>query len=437
MNTLRVQDGSFVHPETGELLTAIQAVVVNSGTLSRSYYSGDQLACWSIGCSFPSEKAPFKQANRCLDCSRSIKNSHRAEGAPCKFFTFVRVALLGSDTVYRFRIGAWSLFSRDARGTTLYKYMDHLKRNKEEVGSVLTEIYFEGTDGNHKIYFKPVRPLSEEELQNTAKIIEAVANTTNEDEETLMSYKIKNAVAKYPRLDQPYAFDRSQGPRGRTVPCKWTASGAAYTTSFVVSEEQAKSIHMDMVKAWKNAPNRTKDWPERMATKNIQKTDEGAEFKAQKKAQYQGVQSERPAQFNAKNEMLEDGFQITSGSKINLLVNLYPWYNVEDKKGGVSLQIKGVQLIEFAPPKNKSPFDIEEGFAGGTKTSAQSEETEDNSVMFEDETVDKPTSVDNLFDDDGEEVEEIKEPVKRKKKKEEPEAAATEVADIIDIWGDD
>ena len=57
--------------------------------------------------------------------------------------------------------------------------------------------------------------------------------------------------------------------------------------------------------------------------------------------------------------------------------------------------------------------------------------------MFEDETVDKPTSVDNLFDDDEEEAEEIKEPVKRKKKKEEPEAAATEVADIIDIWGDD
>ena len=192
-----------------------------------------------------------------------------------------------------------------------------------------------------------------------------------------------------------------------------------------------------MTVAWRDATNRTGDWPENMPKALPKEVEGGYEFKAQKKAQFKGEQAEPPAQFDSQNKPLGSAFELTSGSKINLLVNLYPWYNADDKKGGVSLQLKGVQVIEFAPRKNNSPFDVEEGFVADTPASAKPKVAEDNSAMFEDETVDKPTSVDNLFDDDEEEVEEIKEPVKRKKKKEEPEAAATEVADIIDIWGDD
>jgi len=96
--------------------------------------------------------------------------------------------------------------------------VEHLAQHKEEVEHVLTEIYFEETNGYNSVYFKPVRPLAEEELATARQQIEAASQPSNpfkgKIEELNManpSHIIKGVEARYPRLDKPYRFDNKAG----------------------------------------------------------------------------------------------------------------------------------------------------------------------------------------------------------------------------------
>ncbi len=436
---LKHNDGHFASPLTNEPLSAIQAVIVNSGTLSRSYYSEEgQLQCWSYGCTVPHEKVPedTQQATRCMDCKQSIKNSYRARGSPCKFFTVINLVILYEKHVYTLRVGALSLFSKDGNKTNLLKYVDYLEHNNEKVGDVLTEIYFEEQFGFSKMYFKPVRPLHDDELQHVASVLEATDNINVLTEEIFMtdqSHKIKNVEFLFPRLNQPYKFDRAAGKRGRSVPCAAEDDGAKYEISFAMDKAQAKELHGLMQEAFLASPKRDDSWDDSLSMA-FDKNEDGLWVgKANKKAAYNNEATKPPGQYDAKNKSLDDDFMLTTGSKGNLLVKFIP-YKMSAKNMGVSLQLQAVQVLEYKPYAPASPFDEEEGF---TRDSVHSTKNiQPAPTGFEDETEPaKPVVQDSLFDDADEE--EIKEPVKRKKKKEEKPATPEDIADIVDIWGDD
>jgi len=121
---------------------------------------------------------------------------------------------------------------------------------------------------------------------------------------------------------------------------------------------------------------------------------------------------------------------LTTGSTVNVAVEMIAFKMAST---GVSLRVRGVQVLKYLPYKPASPFDEADGFTADQSKSLFTAAEDDD--MFEGEG--QITKQPDLFDDAEDEVSEVAEPVKRKKKKEAAPAVEEEMADIIDIWGDE
>jgi len=441
MIRLKNIDGCFLHPRTNCPLNSLQVVVIDKGELSRSYYEGSSLACWSTGCIRP-DKAVLEnkvQASRCLDCTKSITGGSFDRSAPCKFYQVIKVLLPEDGIVCELRVSASSLFSKETNKFGFYKYVEYLEKNREEVEEILTELYLVEHYSSYRIYFKPVRPLSEEELATARQQIKAASQSLNpftrNIEEVYManpSHIIKNVEARYPRLDKPYRFDSKAGKKGKSVPCEPTEDGARYELDFCMSAAQAKELYAVMQNAYGSAKGRDKTWPAKLEIP-FKKQDDGTFVgKTTLKAAYSGIETTLPAQFDAKNDPLGSDFMLTTGSTVNIAVELIPFKMATT---GVSLRLRGVQVLKYIPYKPPSPFETAEGFtADDTKSMFAKTDAADKNMLEAEGQITKQL---DLFVDDEEEQPEIIEPVKRKKKKEIAPAEDEAMADIIDIWGEE
>lgn len=427
MKKLEMRDGCFLHPDTYEPLRYVQVMIVDGGTLSRNYYEGTRLSCWSIGCDFPDKRVPpdTKQADRCLDCVKSIKTAR--SGAACKYFTRIKVAFPDSESIYELRLNALSLFSKADNRMTLYKYEDYLASNNEHVSSVLTEIYLAPYKDFYKVYFKPVRPLIEGELADVKRLIEAA---DKQDKETYMAneYYIKNVKAIYPRLDQTYHFNTKLG---RSAPCDPSAPGAAFDLHFEMTAEQSMHLGKAIFAAYKDG--RKDDWAAK--PKNPFKTSLGKSnpivaegdnkiAKAKLSGVLGGEVMSPPAMVDAKLNPLPANFKLTTGSIVNLVFALSPYSFAG--QNGVTLRLKQVQVIKYIPyvPPAAEQFEEQEGFVfDGAAAPAPVAEKE-------------PVTEEDMFDGvEEDEPEEVKEPVKRKKKQEVEADEEDDIEDIIAEWG--
>lgn len=440
MIRLQSNNGCFVHPRTNSLSDSVEVVIVARGTLSRNYYQGSQLVCWSTDGTAPDAQVATsnKQANRCMDCTQSIKRGGYNRGAACKFYTVLTVAFPEDNIVCDLRISALSLFSTTVNRLSWYKYIEYLERNEEEVENILTELYFVESYNSHQVYFKPVRPLAEEELATVKQLIKTVSQPTNpfigNTEELFManqSHIIKGVEARYPRLDKPYRFDNKAGKNGKSVPCDPTEDGARYELDFTLSSQQAKTLYKLMQGAYTNAKSRDDSWPEKLEMPFKKQEDGTFLGKSSLKAAYSGSVTEPPAQFDAKNARLGNDFMLTTGSTVNIAVELIPYKMATT---GVSLRVRGVQVLKYLPYKPPSPFGEEDGFTAGDATDMFAEEAGED--MFATEETPKkaePAGQLDLFD----EPEEVAAPVKRKSKKAAAPVKDEDIADIVGLWGDE
>ena len=444
MIRLKNENGCFIHPRTNSPCDSLQVVIVDRGELSRSYYDSNGLACWSTGCARPDDNVPDSkvQAGRCMDCTKSVKSGGHNRGAACKFYTVIKVLLPEDNIVCELRISASSLFAKETNRLGWYKHIEYLEKNQEEVEDILTELYLVEHYNSYRIYFKPVRPLAEEELANVEQQLKAASQPTNpfigNSEELYMANQfhiIKNVEARYPRLDKPYRFDNKAGKNGKSVPCDPAEDGARYELDFSLSAAQAKDLYKVMQDAYTNAKSRDKSWPAKLEMQ-FKKQDDGSFIgKTSLKAAYSGSVTEPPAQFDAQNERLGADFMLTTGSTVSIAVEMIP---LKMASTGVSLRLRGVQVLEYIPYKPASPFDAVDGFTADqskgmfAKVSTEAD-AEDDDGMFEAEG--QITKQPDLFDD--EEEAEVAAPVKRKTKKEAAPVEDEEMSDIIDIWGDE
>tara|TARA_E500000305_G_C4025477_1_gene241503 strand:- start:946 stop:2205 length:1260 start_codon:yes stop_codon:yes gene_type:complete len=417
MMRLSVQDGYFIHPVSGKADVSIEGVITDSGTLSRNYYgSNNKLECWSLDSQYPHPDVPdaSKQSVRCIDCPQNVKQSG---SKPCKFFTTINVVPDKTNMVCEIRISGASLFAKAVNKMSLFKYIDYLKRNGESIDTVLTEIYLVH-EAVPKMYFKPSRPLAEDEMQTVTRLVEADANLINlfdeSDDMKNTSYLLKNVTARYPRLDQPYRFDNKAGANGQTVPCDAMEDGAKYEMEFVMDGDQAKKLYGAMSTAYKAAKD--KSWPAKLEMPFKQQEDKSFIGKCNLKAAYNGRATGGPAQFDADNKRMDADFQLTTGSTINVALELVPY---KMSSCGVSLRLRGVQVIDYAPMQVASPFEVEEGFTKG----GSNEEEETAEDMF------------GVVEED--EAEEVKEPTKRAKKKVEKPDDDDDLSALLDEWGSD
>jgi hypothetical protein len=223
------------------------------------------------------------------------------------------------------------------------------------------------------------------------------------------TFMIRNVEALYPRLDKPYHFDKKGGKNGTggSMPCAATDQGAEYSMSFKMDKAQAKELLAAMTSAYEEA--REEDWAG--MSMPFKKPEEGGIVgKAKIAASYNNP----PKQFDAATKPLPEGFQLTTGSTVNLFVELIPYNG--GMGSSVSLRLRQVQVIKLKENVQGSVFDAQEGF------------TQYEDSVFDAVPTDAPKEVAK------EEPEEPEEPKVRENKKKPP--ADDDLSSMLDEFDD-
>lgn len=159
----------------------LNVVVINAAKLSRTYYKGAYDAenpsaptCWSPDTQTPSADVPKDQiqASRCMDCPQNIKGSGQGESRACRFSQRLAILLEGQmDTVYQLQLPATSIFGEARDGNMgMQAYAKYLKAHKTPSIAVVTQMSFDENSDTPKLFFKAVRPLNEDELNQAVSM---------------------------------------------------------------------------------------------------------------------------------------------------------------------------------------------------------------------------------------------------------------------------
>ena len=171
---------------------------------------------------------------------------------------------------------------------------------------------------------------------------------------------INNVEAMYPRLDKPYKWS---DPQGKSMPCDAFDEGAAYEVNFNMTKEQAVDLYKNMVTAWDEG--RQSSWPEKIKM-SFKELDGGRwRGKVRIKAAYGQNIVRPPAHYDAKGVKLDDDFQLTSGSTVNINVELVPYST--STQFGISLRVRAVQVVSLAEMAEANPFGEVDGYSSATE----------------------------------------------------------------------
>ena len=155
---------------------SLNTVIVNAAKLARTYYkdeydpkSPSAPTCWSPDTQVPSLDVPTeqKQSTRCMDCPQNIRGSSGGGGRACRYSQRLAILLEGQmDTVYQIRLPATSIFGRAVDGNMgMQAYAKYLQKHKTSSISVITQMRFDTDSTVPKLFFRAVRALDEQELQ--------------------------------------------------------------------------------------------------------------------------------------------------------------------------------------------------------------------------------------------------------------------------------
>jgi hypothetical protein len=226
------------------------------------------------------------------------------------------------------------------------------------------------------------------------------------------TYLIDEVEALWPRINGTYRYDNKEK---RSVPCDPFDEGAKYEINFRMSKTKAKDLRKAMIQAYKEKAASEKDWPEKFDNPFTEEDEDTFVFKASLRGAYGKSVTRKPAQFDSKNTKLGDDFLLTTGSTVNIAVSFTP-YNAS-MGNGVSLRLRAIQVLKYAPLEAYSPFDTTDGF----------EALDGNPFAV-------VNSSQNIL---AEENGEIKEPTKVAKKSTPPKTKESKSIDaVVDDWDD-
>jgi|TARA_R110000822_G_scaffold47911_7_gene126716 hypothetical protein len=207
MNRISIREKTFNGIPTEEPLTKIPVVIIGVAFVSRIYYkdaySSEKVAkptCWSENQETPALDVPEdqRQSGRCIDCTQNIKGSGRGVGRACRFVQ--RLALVLEDdleTVYQLQLPPTSIFGETIGGDMpLRAYARYLEARETPFVALVTDIYFDDESNTPKLFFRPVRPLEEQELETVKKMLD--------HEDTTQALTL-NVVSVEDRSSSPFA----------------------------------------------------------------------------------------------------------------------------------------------------------------------------------------------------------------------------------------
>jgi hypothetical protein len=155
----------------------LNVVVVNAAPIGRTYFEGTYdpnvaapPVCWSSDTKVPNADVPEDQrmSSSCANCPMNVKGSGAGESRACRFSQRLAVTVEGDteNTVYQMQLPATSIFGEAKAGNMgMQAYAKLLAAHNTPAIAVVTGISFDEDAEVPRLYFKPVRPLTEEELQ--------------------------------------------------------------------------------------------------------------------------------------------------------------------------------------------------------------------------------------------------------------------------------
>jgi hypothetical protein len=205
---------------------AIGIVIIKAAaTNHRTYFAGSYVegqnaspTCWSHDQQVSAPEVPEdqRQSRKCMDCPQNVKGSGQGESRACRFKRNVAVLLEGEinkQEVYQLTLPATSIFGDGEKGKLpLEAYARHLKAHGTPIAGVITEMRFDTASPTPKLTFKPVRPITEEELAD----IREARNSKEADE------AIKLVVNLSPKKPAAALFEdapeEKPAPKAKAVP---------------------------------------------------------------------------------------------------------------------------------------------------------------------------------------------------------------------------
>lgn len=156
--------------------------------------------------------------------------------------------------------------------------------------------------------------------------------------------------ALYPKLLATYKFDQDEY---KSVKCDPLEEGAAYELYFSLTDKQHKELNKICIQVYKKAAvsnNSSKSkWPNKPSTMPYKPDGEKEGCwigKAKLKGSDLGELTTPPRQVDAVRKALPKGFELTTGSKVNISVTILPYNKISFS--GISLRLNAVQLLELA-----------------------------------------------------------------------------------------
>lgn len=186
LRRISLKGGKFREFAGGEQINVssengMNIVIVNAAPISRTYYAGaydpnnvSAPHCWSADTQTPAKDVPEdqRQASRCADCPQNIKGSGQGNARACRFGQRLAVVIEGKwDTVYQLQLPATSIFGdADSGKMPMQSYAKFLQAHNTPAIAIVTEMYFDVNSDVPKLFFKPVRPLEEDELKKVVEL---------------------------------------------------------------------------------------------------------------------------------------------------------------------------------------------------------------------------------------------------------------------------
>jgi len=185
---ISLRGGKFRQVVNGEEMRvskndSMEMVIIDAAKIARTYYKGtydpknpEPPVCWSADTNAPAADVPEdqRQATRCMDCPQNIKGSGAGQGRACRFSQRLAIAFPQKlDEVYQLQLPATSIFGESKDGKMpMQAYAKFLRANDMPAVAIVTEMYFDENSEVPKLFFKPVRPLTEEELEKAIEMRE-------------------------------------------------------------------------------------------------------------------------------------------------------------------------------------------------------------------------------------------------------------------------
>ena len=163
---------------------SMNVVVLKSSLISRSYYKAEYDPdntgapdCWSPDSETPSTDVPAdkRMSASCRDCPMDVKGSGTGDSRACRFSVRLALAIEGDLTkVYQMQLPATSLFGDPVNNDmAMQSYAKMLQENNMPMIGVVTQMYFDENSETPKLFFKPVRPVTEAEIGDLLKLADS------------------------------------------------------------------------------------------------------------------------------------------------------------------------------------------------------------------------------------------------------------------------